>query len=187
MTHNSQDAALIRQAKSLLEADKFEDARRILDPLIARGNAEAQYLGAGFSWGDETEEKFDRRYLNLLRLSAEQDFPPALYALGYHYDTGDLVGEDKVHAARLFMRAAAAKHAHSQWLHGLALLYGRHGVAMNQELGLLYIQESADAMLQGALETLARFHETGEFGFPVDLEQAQLLKRNATSRNAITY
>ncbi|HEX9443596.1 MAG TPA: hypothetical protein VGA73_05725, partial [Candidatus Binatia bacterium] len=88
---------------------------------------------------------------------------------------------------RLFKRAADLKHAHSQWIHGIALLYGTENFEKDEREGLRYILESAEAKFQGALESLANFYEKGEFGFPVDLKKARSLRAQATQKNTISY
>jgi len=181
------EAAALKQARVLIEAGRFVEADRLLKPLVDLQNAEAEFLAASFSLAQESEDEFEQRHLHLLKRSAKHGYPPAQYSLGYHYDTGDLVDEDKPRAARLFMRAASAGHAHSQWIHGLDLLYGRNGLPKDEAAGLRYVCASADAKFQGALETLARFHDKGEFGYPIDPVKAQELRQAALEPSALTY
>jgi len=174
-------------ARTYINADQFDEAHRLLGPLIANGNPEALYLGAGFSLPNETTETYDRRHLEWITQSAEQNYPPALFVLGVYYDTGELVNLDKTKAAQLFKRAAELKHAHSQCIHGTALLYGTKDVEKDERRGMEYILESAKAKFQGALEMLARFYEKGEFGFPIDLQKANSLRAQTTEKDVLGY
>lgn len=107
--------------------------------------------------------------------------------VGYHYDIGDAVEVDKNKALNLFKRAALKRHAHSQWIHGTALLYGAHGIKPDQSKGIEFILAAANAKFQCALETLAEFYESGKFGFPVDAEKAKSLREAAQGENVIGY
>jgi TPR repeat protein len=187
ISHAEGDTEAIAIAKQKLDQDDGESARRILAPLIEAGNAEAMYLGANFSWGKESPEQFERRHLEMLRDSAKRGYPPALYTLGTYFDMGDLLEADKTAAAALFKQAAEAGHAHSQWIYGIELLYGHGCYEKNEKEGIKLILEAAHAGFQGALETLARFHEKGEFGFAVDLEAAESLRKRATADDVIGY
>jgi len=174
-------------ARTSFNADRFAEAYRLLEPLIASANPEALYLGAGFSLPNESTQIYERRHLEWIMRSAEQEYPPALYVLGVYYDTGDLVSFDKAKAAQLFKRAAELKHAHSQCIHGTALVYGTKDVEKDERRGMEYILESAKAKFEGALEMLARFYEKGEFGFPIDLQKAASLRAQATEKDVISY
>jgi TPR repeat protein len=127
--------------------------------LIEDRNPEALYLGAWYSWGDETTEAFDRRYLDWITQSAKQEYPPALFVLAVRYNTGDLVNVDKPKAAQLFKRAAELKHAASQYTHAIDLLYGTNGIEKSEVMGIKYLLESKEAKFQGAFELLGRFYD----------------------------
>jgi TPR repeat protein len=187
ITHSAADRKLIERAKALIRTESFDEARSALEPLIAAENAEALYLAAGFSLAGESAEDFDRRFLQMMARSAAGGFAPALYVMGFLYDTGELVAPDSEKAADFFKEAALKKHAHSQWLYGLRLLYGTGGATRDEARGLSELRESAAAGFQGALETLARFHETGEFGFPVNPQEAAALRTRAKALDSIGY
>jgi TPR repeat protein len=174
-------------ARKHVIAGEFDQAEKILKPIVKSNDAEALYLGALFSWKGETTEEFDKRHLRWIKLSAEKNYPPAIFVLAVYYDTGELVPLDKTKAAHLFKQAAELKHAHSQWIHGIGLLYGTQEFGKDERAGLDYIRQSAEAKFEGALETLAKFYEKGEFGFPINLEIARTLRQQATDDDAIGY
>jgi TPR repeat protein len=185
--HEAPAQKVLDDARACINAEKFEEAYRLLMPLIAAGNAEAMYLGAGFSLANEKSEEYERRHLELIVQSAGKDYPPALYVIGVYHDTGEMVSVDKAKAAQFFKRAAELKHAHSQCIHGIDLLYGTNGIEKDEQRGIQYILESAKAKFRGALETLARFYEKGEFGFPVDLQKANSFRAQASGKDVIGY
>jgi len=181
------DRRVIARVRNLLGTEDFEAAHELLAPLILRGNAEAEYLGASFSWGAEQAAEFDQRHIGLLRQAARKGYPPALYTLGVYLDTGELLEVDKLAAAAMFKQAAEAGHAHSKWIYGIDLLYGLGAFQKDETKGVALVIESANAGFQGALETLAGFYETGEFGFTIDRRIAQALRARAVGDEVITY
>ncbi len=185
--HEAPVQRVLDDVRACINAEKFEEAHRLLIPLVATGNAEAMYLGAGFSLPNETSDEYERRHLELIVQSAGRDYPPALYVIGVYYDTGEMVNVDKPKAAQFFKRAAELRHAHSQCIHGIDLLYGTNGIEKDEKRGIEYILESAKAKFHGALETLARFYEKGEFGFPVDLQKANSLRAQSSGKDVIGY
>src|SRR6266513_2856389 len=86
VTHEPSVQKILDLARDHLKADRFTEASSVLMPLIADGNPEALYLGAWYSWGNETDEAFDRRYLDWVTKSAMQEYPPALFELGMCYN-----------------------------------------------------------------------------------------------------
>ena len=187
ITHEPSVQKLLDIARDHLKADQFAEASSVLMPLIADGNPEALYLGACYSWGDETAEAFDRRCLDWLTKSAMQEYPPALFVLAVCYNTGDLVSVDKAKAAQLFKRAAELKHAASQYTHAVDLLYGTSGIEKNELMGFKYLLESKEAKFQGAFELLARFYEKGEFGLSIDPQKAASLRAEADGDDVIRW
>jgi TPR repeat protein len=185
--HTPSAKRVLDTARRHIKNGQFEKAYPMLEPLIASGDPEALFLGAMASKPGESAEEYERRHLEWLRQSAEQEYPQALYALGVYYDTGDMVGLDKIRAAQLFKRAAELKHAQSQCIHGEDLLYGAHGIEKDEAKGMAYVLESAKAKFQGALELLALFYEKGEFGFPIDPEKVASLRAEAKGEHVIGY
>lgn len=186
--HHPPDVAdAIEQARKFLREERFSEARQVLDVLVKAGNPEAQYLESGFSRPGELLEDFERRRIELLTCSANQDYPPALYALGAIYDSESQEPTDRHKAAQLFRRAALLGHAHSQWIYGIDLLYGSNGIEQDVQLGIAQIIAAGEGKFKGALETLARFHERGEFGFPLDSEKAASLRKAALDDDIIGY
>jgi TPR repeat protein len=185
--HEPSVQKLLDMARKHIKAGQFAEASSVLMPLITDGNPEALYLGACYSWGDETAEEFDRRYLDWLTKSAMQEYPPALFTLAVYYNTGELVSVDKVKAAQLFKRAAELKHAASQYTHAIDLLYGTTGIEKNEAMGIKVLLEAKERKFQGAFELLARFYEKGEFGFPIDPSKAASLRAEAHGDDVIGW
>lgn len=187
MCGNEIERDTIKRARQMLDADVPDAAWEIIDPLIESGNAEAIFFGSSFSRGGESAEDFEQRHLEMLSESAKKGYPPALYAMGMYLDTGEHGKHDKTAAALLFKQAADAGHAHSKWIYGIDLLYGLGCFQKDEKRGVQLICEAAEAGFQGALETLAKFHEKGQFGFAFDLVAAQSLRERAVADDVIGY
>lgn len=186
VSYPPQITAALDEARRCIEQGKLSDAHRILDPMLIDGNSEAEYLAAGISRKEEASEDFDSRRMRLLRLAAARDYPPALYALGASLDdTGD--GRSRKEAAELFRRAALHGHAHSQWIHGIDLLYGSNGIERNEALGVTFISNSANAGFIGALRTMAEILDDGKFGVARDPNRADHFRSLAQKADVIDY
>lgn len=185
--HEPSIQKLLDTARRHLKHDRFTEASAVLVPLVANENPEALYLGASYSWDNETVQAFESRYLDWITRAAKQDFPPALFVLGVCYNTGDLVNIDKHKAAQLFKRAAELKHAASEYTHAIDLLYGTNGIEKNEAMGIKFLLKAKEHKFQGAFELLARVYEKGEFGFQVDPSKAASLRAEAHGEGVIGW
>jgi TPR repeat protein len=102
-------------------------------------------------------------------------------------DAAPTIPHDQLKAAQIFKRGAELNHAHCQFLHATALIYGAHGIEKDVAAGMAYLRESADAKFEGSLKLLAEFYEKGEFGLPVDPQRAASLRADAEGDNVIGY
>jgi TPR repeat protein len=173
------------RVRVFLEHDEHKKAFNLLEVYLKKGRPEAEYLYSKMP--NEMEGTVEAHHINYITRSAKKDYPPALYILGAYYDTGDYVELNKAKAAFLFKQAALCGHAHSQWIHGEDLLYGRNGIEQNKALGIEYIKKSADAKFEGALETMASFYQTGKYGFPIDPDKANYFKNQIKDEDSLGY
>lgn len=151
------DGEIVALAEALLDESKFGRAAEILSPLLERENAAALFLAGTFSDPEnESEEEFDRRRLDYWQRAAKSGYPPALYALGVCYDTGDLVVVDADKAGRLFKLAAEANYSKGKFCHGRNLFYGEGGMVGDPEQGLYLIREAAREGVEDAEDFLDR-------------------------------
>ena len=193
-------SSVIKDALNEIEDNNYDKARKLLEPLVDKKNSAAIYYSSGFSLPGELNEKFKERHMKLLHQSAKYGYVPAIHELAVCYDTGDWDGEwvdadkttqlykrDVNKAAQLFKKAAEKGHPHSQWIHGLDLLYGTHGIVKDEKLGISYIEKSAIAKFEGALVTMSSFYDEGKHGFPVDVEKAQYFKNQIDKEGMLGY
>ncbi len=150
----------IKLAQSALERGDHVSAHSLLQDLAERGDPEALYLCATFSYPrTETDEEFEARSMRLLARAAELDFPPAQYSLGVCYDLGDLVKADSNRAGILFEKAAAAGYPKAKFCHGRNLFYGSNGFDKDVEAGLALISAAAIEGVDDAAEFLCQLKE----------------------------
>ncbi|MDH0339877.1 tetratricopeptide repeat protein [Metapseudomonas otitidis] len=147
----------LKIARNHLEHGRLSSALKILKPLSEAGNAEAMFLHSTFSIAKtENDEEFDSRRLTLLKKSADLGFPEAIYELAVCYDTGDLVDQDQEHAAKLFEKACIGGFPHAEFMHGLNLYYGYHGITRDENAGLKLIRRAQEAGVPEAHEFLEK-------------------------------
>lgn len=118
-------AASLDEAKAAVDAGKFAQAAAIYRELAAAGDAKAQYnLGLMYARGDGVAEN-PQEAMKWYRLSAEQGFPEAQYALGVIYfsrDAGAPMDYDE--AIKWYRKAAEQGHVRSQLNLGIVYLRG---------------------------------------------------------------
>lgn len=140
------DRDLKVKAYDLFESGDLDELYLLIKPLIANNDPDAIYLYSCFSlpeW-EESDEQFEERSAKLLKFSAENGVPEALYKLACAYLIGDGVDLDAKKSAFLFKLAAEKGHSRSKLSYGLDLFYGDNGVPINKSLGLGFIKEAAD-------------------------------------------
>lgn len=173
----------LSSAKEAIELSNYNKAINILDALIAENCSEAMVVRSQIGLPDDSEEKFNSNRIHLLKKAASLGNATALYLLGMHYETGDIVHANIELANRYLGLAAEKKHPHALWQKGMRLLYQIEGG--NVEQGLRLIEEAASLKSEGALTTLASFYQNGEFGYPKDAHKANELVSIAESNNCL--
>ena len=179
--------SVIKNALNEIDKSNCDKARELLKPFVDKKDKAAIFYSSGFGVSGERLEEFEERRIKQLQQSAKLGYAPAIHELAVHYDSGELVQRDVEKAARLFKKAAEKGHPHSQWIHGLDLLYGRNGIAKNEKLGVDYIKKSALAKFESALESMSEFYETGKYGFPVDVDKSQYFKNQMNDEDVLSY
>jgi len=145
----------LERARWELEHGKLYLAHKILLPLIDRKNPEAMFLYSTFRVSNiESTDEFERRSFKLLQQASDLGYPPAIYALGICYDTGDLVEMDQVTASGLFKRAAELGYSKARLSYGMILFYGSYGAEKNEKEGLNYIRQAIAGNVDDAEEVL---------------------------------
>ena len=114
----------------------------------------------------------DAEFLEEIRRKAETGDLEALFELGAHYDTGDIVVQDRVRASKIFKEAADRGHAHSMWIHAIELLWGMGNYAQAVDDGLKYLERSIAAGSANACVTMARLYHAGDLGVEKDPKRA---------------
>ena len=112
-------------------AKKYEESRRIFEPLARAGNARAQFMmGTIFEQGlDVAKDLAEAAYW--YRLAADGGNPSAQYNLGIFYQFGRGVPKDPAQAAIWLQRAAEQGHGRAQ--NNLSTFYFT-GVGVPQDL-----------------------------------------------------
>lgn len=181
-------SSIIKEALAELDKGFLEKALGLLKPLIDKQNPAALFYASSFSLAsEESIKEFEDRRIKQLKLSASYGYPPAIHELAVHYDSGELVSRNKEQAAQLFKQAAEKGHPHAQWIYGLDLLYGSNGIEKDENLGIAYIKRSAHSKFEGALESISKFYEAGEYGFPVDTNKAQSFRNQINDKDVLGY
>ena len=146
-------AAPVDDAIALLDAGKYEEAARQLEPLAEQGDATAQHrLAILYFYGHGVPED-ENRALDLARRSAEAGNVDAMFLAGKIYVFGHTVPNDAdapdLEAAKWFYEAASRDHAEAEYHLGLLFLAGK-GVIRSQEEAMKWIGRAAEHGHAGA-------------------------------------
>ena len=163
------DMVQISQLHNVGGDKKNKQAYKLLRPYYDKQLPEALYLAAFFPYNPTSEKLIlfpDQTHASLMRAASDKEYPPAVYRLGAYLDFGeDGILENKEEASRCFHLAAKLGHTHSKWIVACELIYGTEYVPKNIRDGMALLHEAANEKSIQALETLARYHKTGEFDF----------------------
>ncbi|UNP29294.1 tetratricopeptide repeat protein [Lysobacter gummosus] len=133
-------------------------AKGILEPLIRLLVPEAIYLYSTFSVADsESDADFEMRSVSLLNDAAMLGYAPAMYALGTHYESGDVIDRDMNRAEILFSSAAAQGHMRSKFRYGLILLDDQRENSRDKAKSL--IREAAEGGVEDAADFLKELEQ----------------------------
>ena len=117
-------AGPFEDAEAAHERGDYAQAQALLAPLLAQGDARAQYLMARMLGRGDGVAKDEARALVLTRQAAEQGHARAQYRLGMFFKFGWGVGKDDAESVRWLRRAAEQGEADAQDELGLALMIG---------------------------------------------------------------
>ncbi len=155
------DTNLKEQADQLLEDGDVETLYQLIEPLIKINDPYALLLYSSFSLEsmNESDDDFEKRSVELLKIASEGGLAEASYRLGVLYLYGDLAAEQE-QSSVYFERAIAQGHAHSKFTHGFNLYYSTHQNAQQKARGLQLLQEAAAEGIELAAEELNIIYNT---------------------------
>ena len=185
MTLSAQES--LREAQRLLDADQYERAAEVLDPLVKQHNPEALFLRAQFTPpGAEDTTTFEKRHVRQLMEAEALGHAGAAYQLSIYTEEGDCgLVQDRAAAVQLIQRAADRGHPNAIWRVGVMLLYGTDGYHLDLVQGIALIKRAATLKSEGALRMLAKFYTVGAFGLAQSPEEAARLTQAAEADDVI--
>lgn len=150
------DAELKAQAEALLENGDVETLYALISPFLQAKDPYAQLLYSSFSLEsmNESDEAFEQRSVELLKLASEGGLAEASYRLGVLFLYGDLATEGDGQSSFYFERAIAQGHSHSKFTYGFNLYYGAGQTPQDKTRGLLLLKEAAEEGIELAAEEL---------------------------------
>ena len=119
------DAATLREAQAALDKADYDQAVRVLNPLVDSGNAEALYVMGRLILEGKGVKKNNTRAAEFFRLAAEKGDVSAMNSWATSLVTGDGVPRNFHEAARWFRKAAEQGLAMAQFNLGYLYAYGK--------------------------------------------------------------
>ncbi len=117
-------------------------------------------------------------YKNLLQLSIKGD-AEAQNMLGAALITGEYVEKDASAGFYWYCQAIKKGHVHAKWNAGSMLVDGDDGTEKNLDLGMMLIEDAAQANQNSACLFIAQCYITGRYGKPINNELAIYWKKKA--------
>jgi TPR repeat protein len=166
--------------KAYLDGD-YAGALRILRPLAADGNSEAQkLLGVMYDYGHGVDRD-PKEALGWYLKSAKQGDPAVQYQVGAKYFRGDGTGQNYQEAARWWEQAANGGQVDAQFNLGLMYFRGLSVAPDDRRAAELFGKAAAQGHGH-AQYSLAVMHSTGR-GVPKDYALARDLFEKAAAQN----
>lgn len=161
-------AELILEALSWCSDDQHYDVllsmvKALLAPYIRSAHPRALWLKSSMpNLGEDSplsENAFDTKYNELLRVAAEGGCPEAQYRYACNlYDQGKIA-----EAVEFYFKAAKSDYAPAQWCYGLDSLHG-NGTVKNESAGLSFIRLAAEQRYEYAVAFLIDAYRHGKYG-----------------------
>ena len=167
------DAATLREAQAALDKADYDQAVRILKPLVDGGNAEALYVMGRLILEGKGVKKNNTRAAEFFRLAAEKGDVSAMNSWATSLVTGDGVPRNFHEAARWFRKAAEQGHASAQYNLGLRYANGQ-GVPQDYKEAVAWYRKAAEQGLAAAQNNLGFMYRNG-YGVPENTVLAYML------------
>ena len=127
------------------------------------GDAECQWLlGWDLVMGNNTSQENKQQGIIWLEKAVEQDYPPAIQALGSLYYEGQVLNRNKEKAIELFNRGARLGDKNCQLFLGKAYHFGWDGLSPNGEKAEFWYSKAANQNVVDAIYNLAVLYEEGK-------------------------
>ncbi|WP_018016107.1 sel1 repeat family protein [Teredinibacter turnerae] len=150
------DKETISKANKLHEANLVPELYEFIKPFLEDGDPDAYYFYSQFSlpdWG-ETDDEYDRRYVDSLIKAAKGNVVEAMYRLSSMYLVGDVVDMDIERGKMYLDQALARNFGPAKLTVGLNLYYGSNGYQKDFDRSFNLVTEAAQENVEGASEAL---------------------------------
>ncbi len=150
----------ISRAKALSAEGLVSELYEFIKPFLEKDDPYALYFYSGFSLVEmnESDEEYDKRYVDLLTKAAAANVPEALYRLSTLYFAGDTV-ELNVEMGKCYLdRSLDLNFGPAKLTVGISLYYGSNGYPKNIEKAVELISDAEKLNIEGASEFLKKIN-----------------------------
>ncbi len=156
------DQIAIDKANEIYDKGSMSELYKFIKPFLEKEDPYAFYLYSRFSleeW-NESDEEYDRRYVDSLAKAAEGNVVEAMYRLSSLYFTGDTV-EQNIEIGKSYLdKALALNYGPAKLSVGINLCYGSNGYEKNIDRAVEVVSEAVSENVEGATEALERIKIT---------------------------
>ena len=150
------DQEAIDRAKKIYDEGDMEELHEFIKPFLEKNDPYAFYFYSRSSLKNESNEEYDKRYVDSLIKAAKGNVPEAMYQLSALYFTGDTVELD-VHKGKDYLdRAMELNYGFAKLSVGVNLYYGSNGYPKNIEKAVEIVTEAVQDNVEDASEVLEK-------------------------------
>lgn len=153
------DQESIDKANKLYDEGLISELHEFIKPYLKVNDPYALYLYAGFSLLGESDEEYDKRYMDLMTKAAEANVPAAMHQLAALYFVGDGVPMDTEVGRRYLDGAMKLGYGIAKYSVAMNLYYGSNGYSKDIDKAIEIMSEAVKDNVEGAPEALEKFKE----------------------------
>ena len=148
----------VNKANRLYDKGSIEELYEFIKPFLEKDDPYALYLSAGFSLDEwnESDEEYDKRYVDSHTKAADAGVPESMYRLSVLYYAGDMVERDLEKGRMYLNKALELNYGFAKITVGLNLYHGSNGYPKNIEKAIELLSEAVSENVEDAVEILAK-------------------------------
>ena len=153
------DESSIKKANEIFEKGDMQCLYNHIKPFLEKNDPYAYYFSSRFSLAEwnESEEDYDKRYIEALLKAAEGGVVEAMYRLSSLFLVGDPVEMDVDRGKRYLDRAFELGYGPAKLSLAVNLYYGSNGYAKDIERSIELVSEAEKEGVEGASQALSIF------------------------------
>ncbi len=150
------DQEKIDKANKIYDEGPMAELHKFIKPFLEKNDPYAFYFYSRFSLANESNEEYDKRYVDSLTKAAKGNVPEAMYQLSALYFNGDTVELDIEKGKYYLNKAMELNFGFARLSVGINFYYGSNGYPKNIDKAVEIVSEASKDNIEGASEALEK-------------------------------